>query len=129
MNVKAQLTALKKESNNLPPAARVELSCRVAKQLEKAGKYEAAYEALSDFWPDRNSAPAISELDDLQRAEVLMRIGAIAGWLGSTDQIANGQEKAKDLLTTSVEIFEQMGKSAKEAEARGDLALCYWREG
>ena len=129
MNVKAQLTALKKESNNLPLAARVELSCRVAKQLEKAGKYEAAYEALSDFWPDRNSAPAISELDDLQRAEVLMRIGAIAGWLGSTDQIANGQEKAKDLLTTSVEIFEQMGKSAKEAEARGDLALCYWREG
>src|ERR1043165_6297190 len=129
MDVKAQLTVLKKERNNLPPAARVELTCRVAKQLEKAGKYEAAYEALSDFWPDPNDSPAISELDDLQTAELLMRIGAIAGWLGSTDQIASGQEKAKDFLTTSVEIFQQMGKAAREAEARGDLALCYWREG
>jgi two-component system phosphate regulon response regulator PhoB len=129
MNFEAQLTALKTQNSSLPLTERAALTCRVAKQLEKVGKYELAYEALAEFWPDRNQIPNLSGLDDMQQAEVLLRIGAIAGWLGSTNQTAGGQEKAKDLLTTSVEIFERLRSLAKAAEARGDLALCYWREG
>jgi len=129
MNLEAQLTALKTQNRDLPLTERVNLSCRLAKQLEKAGKYELAFEALSEFWPDRSQLPNLSGLDDIQQAEVLLRIGAIAGWLGSTDQTAGGQERAKDLLTSSVEIFERVRSLAKAAEARSDLALCYWREG
>ena len=129
MNLEAQLTALKTQNRDLPLTERINLSCRLAKQLEKLGKYELAFEALSEFWPDRSQIPKLSGLDDIQQAEVLLRIGAVAGWLGSTDQTAGGQEKAKDLLTTSVEIFERVQSVAKAAEARGDLALCYWREG
>src|SRR5439155_10224567 len=38
-------------------------------------------------------------------------------------------ETAKNLITKSIEIFEELRQSASVAEARADLALCYWREG
>jgi CheY-like chemotaxis protein len=129
MSLEAQLTALKTQSRDLPLAERATLSCRLAKQLEKVGKYELAYEALSEFWPDRNESPKLGGLDDGQKAEVLLRSGAVAGWLGSTDQTAGGQEIAKDILTRSVDIFERLRKTECVSEARGDLALCYYREG
>jgi CheY-like chemotaxis protein/tetratricopeptide (TPR) repeat protein len=129
MKLEAQLTALKTQNRNLPLAERAALSCGLAKQLEKAGKYELAYEALAEFWPDRDGSPKLEGLDSLQEAEVLLRIGAVAGWLGSTDQIAGGQETAKNILTRSIEIFEHDERVDKVAEARGDLALCYYREG
>src|SRR5229473_2442957 len=129
MNLEAQLAALKTENRNLPLTERATLSCRLAKQLEKVGKYEAAYEALNEFWPDRNESPKLGGLDDGQKADVLLRIGAIAGWLGSTDQTAGGQETAKNILTRSIDIFEGLRKAERVSEARGDLALCYYREG
>src|SRR5207302_4522067 len=112
------LTALKIDNRNLPLTERATLSCRLAKQLEKAGKYELAFEALSEFWPDRNESTKLVGLDDAHKADVLLRIGAIAGWLGSTDQIAGGQETAKNILTKSIEIFEQLERADKVAEAR-----------
>jgi CheY-like chemotaxis protein/tetratricopeptide (TPR) repeat protein len=129
MNLEAELTTLKTQSRKLPFAERAALSCRLAKQLEKVGKYELAREALVEFWPDRNESPKLDGLDALLQAEVLLRIGAIAGWLGSTDQIAGGQETAKNILTISIELFEQLETPDKVSEARGDLALCYYREG
>lgn len=129
MNLEAQLTALKTQNRDLPLAERAAVSCSLAKQLEKLGKYELAYEALGEFWPDRNESPTLGGLDEIQKAELLLRIGAIAGWLGSTDQIAGGQETAKNILTRSIDIFEGLGKVERVSEARGDLALCYYREG
>ena len=70
-------------------------------------------------------------LDESTKAEVLLRIGALAGWLGGrrTDSEAS-QETAKNIITQSIEIFETLGMlTERVAEARGDLALCYWREG
>src|SRR6184192_1693824 len=118
MNLEAQLAALKTENRNLPLTERAALSCSLAKQLEKVGKYELAHETLGEFWPDRNESPKLGGLDEILRAEVLLRIGAIAGWLGSTDQTAGGQETAKNILTTSIEIFEQLKRADKVAEAR-----------
>src|SRR5712692_5116711 len=108
MNLEAQLTALKNQSADLTLAERAELSCRLAKQLEKTGEYEAACEALGEFWPERDRPPKIGGLDDPMRAEVLLRVGALAGWLGSADQTEGSQETAKDLITRSVEIFEEL---------------------
>jgi CheY-like chemotaxis protein/tetratricopeptide (TPR) repeat protein len=129
MDLEAQLTALKTQNRNLPRTERAALSCSLAKQLEKVGKYELAYEALGEFWQDRNESPKLDGLNDIQKAEVLLRIGAIAGWLGSTDQTAEGQETAKNILTRSIDILEGLRKAERVAEARGDLALCYYREG
>jgi transcriptional regulator with PAS, ATPase and Fis domain len=39
------------------------------------------------------------------------------------------QEKAKDLLSDSIALFEALPDAAKVAEAQTELAYCYWREG
>ena len=96
MNLEAQLTALKNQSRDLTLAERAELSCRLAKQLEKAGEYEAAREALSEFWPERDGPPKLDGLDEPTKAEVLLRVGALAGWLGSADQTEGSQENRKE---------------------------------
>src|SRR3989442_15049538 len=129
MNLTAELTALREETRGLTAVERASRCCDLAMQLEKAGEYEAACEALSEFWPKRDGPVNLNGLDEATRAEVLLRVGALAGWLGSTDQAAGSQETAKNLITQSIEIFERLGQTRELAEAHGDLALCYWREG
>jgi len=129
MNLEAQLTALREQQQTLPRGEQAKLACDLAKQFEKASEYEAACEALSEFWPDRNREPCLDGLDEIAAADVLLRVGSLAGWVGSTDQTTGSQERAKDFITRSVATFEKLGLDEKTAEARGDLALCYWREG
>jgi tetratricopeptide (TPR) repeat protein len=129
MNLTAQLTSLRQQTDGLNPAERAALCCEVAKQLEKVGEYDAAAEAMDEFWPNRDEEPRIDNLDTTTQATVLLRVGNLTGFLGSADQAAGRQERAKDLITRSVEMFEMDGDNARAAEARGDLALCYWREG
>jgi CheY-like chemotaxis protein len=129
MHLKAKLSALHQQRLSLTRPELAKLSCQLAKQLEKAGEYEAACEALSDFWPDSAQLPTLEGLAEATRAEVLLRVGNLAGWLGSTDQSHGSQERAKNLITQSIEGFEQLRLQEKVAEARGDLTLCYWREG
>jgi len=129
MNLTSQLTSLRNESHELSLDERAAFACRVAKQFEKVGEYEAAYEALVEFWPDRSEPPNVSELEEFRQAEVLLRIGALAGWLGGAEQTPPSQETAKNIITKSLDIFQARGLTERVAEARGDLALCYWREG
>src|SRR5438128_702583 len=129
MKLESQLAALKNQSGNLTLAERAELSCRLAKQFEKIGDYEAAYEALAEFWPDQYGPPKAEGLDLATKGDLLLRAGALAGWQGSADQTEGNQETAKDLITKSLEVFEKLEQKVKLAEAQGELALCYWREG
>jgi len=129
MKLTSQLTALREETRGLTAPERATHCCDLAKQLEKAGEYDAACEALSEFWPDRNEFLNLNDLDQATKAILFLRVGALSGWLGSTDQAAGSQERAKDLITQSIEIFEKLGQTREAAEAHGDLALCYWREG
>ncbi|HSP63924.1 MAG TPA: response regulator [Pyrinomonadaceae bacterium] len=101
----------------------------MAKKLEKAGEYEAACEAMYEFWPERHEPPRLEVLDDSTKAEVLLRAGSLAGWIGSSEQSEGSQEAAKNLLTLSLEMFEKLGQPEGAAGAHSDLALCYWREG
>ena len=129
MNLTRQKSNEAQVDHEHPLKERVELACELAKQLEKAGEYEAACEALIEVWPKPLEPPRLYGLDETTKALVLLRVGALTGWLGSADQIEDTQEAAKDLLTQSREAFHQLGKPHKEAEAHGELALCYWREG
>ena len=129
MNLQAQLTDLEERCRGVALEERAKLCCDLAKQLEKAGEYEAACEALTEFWPARHGPPKLDSLDQPTKAEVLLRVGALAGWLGSADQTEGSQETAKNQITQAIEIFDELGQSARVAEARGDIALCYWREG
>jgi CheY-like chemotaxis protein len=129
MNLTSQLTASPDKSGDLTVNERAELACSLAKQLEKAGEYEAAASTLGEFWPERNEAPIVDSLDEHTRGDVLLRVGALTGWLGSAYQAEGSQEAAKNLITRSIEIFENIEDAASTAEARSDLGLCYWREG
>jgi len=129
MDLTSQLIAPRNDTGSVHIVQRAELACRLARNLEKAGEYEAACEALGEFWPERDGPPRVENLDEGTKADVLLRAGALAGWLGAADQTQSSQETAKNLITNAIEIFEGLGQVGRAAEARGDLALCYWREG
>jgi CheY-like chemotaxis protein/tetratricopeptide (TPR) repeat protein len=129
MNLTAELTALRQQNRDLAIDDRARFSCDLAKRFEKIGEYEKAYDALIEFWPDRTEPPNLEGLSEPAKAEVLLRTGALAGWLGAADQIERSQEKAKNLITQSMELFEKLRETQRVAEARGELGLCYWREG
>jgi tetratricopeptide (TPR) repeat protein len=104
-------------------------ACEKARELERAGDYEGARTALGKLWTKVGERPAVDNLPPDTQAEVLCRVGALSGWLGSANQIAGAQEFARDLLTESITLFETLDQSDKRTEAMGDLALCYWRAG
>lgn len=108
---------------------RARLRCKLAKQLEGAGNYEAAREAMGELWPHVGERPVLEELDYQTSAEVLLRVGALTGWIGSAKQIEGAQATAKDLISESQTLFGMQGDVEKIAEAKTDLAYCHWREG
>jgi len=103
--------------------------CEKSRKLERAGDYEGARSALGKLWTRIGERPRLAELSVDTQAEVLWRVGALSGWLGSANQIPGAQEFARDLLTESIALFESLDQQDKRAEAMGDLALCYWRLG
>lgn len=103
------------------------LRCRLAKELED--NYEAAREAMGELWPRVGERPVLDGLSEATAAEVLLRIGVLTGWLGSTKQIEGAQEIAKNLITESITKFEKLKNTAKVAEAQTESGCCYWREG
>lgn len=108
---------------------RAQLRCQLAKQLEDAGNYEAAREAMGELWSHVGERPSLNDLDSVTAAEVLLRVGALTAWIGSAKQIQGLQELAKNLISESMAIFDEVGDEKKIAEAQLELAPCYWREG
>jgi tetratricopeptide (TPR) repeat protein len=108
---------------------RARLLCALAKQQEEAGDFEAAGLTLSEFWQGVGVRPRLDGLGESARAELLLRAGTLSGWIGSAHQISGAQEIAKDLITESATLFEELRLSERVPEARIDLAICYLREG
>lgn len=125
----ANAILLELENPDLSVSERALLRCRLARHQEQAGNYEAASEAMAELWQGVGARPMVEELDDETKAQVLLRVGALTGWIGSASQIEGSQEMAKDLISESARMFEELGKKNKVGEARSDLALCYWRAG
>jgi CheY-like chemotaxis protein len=114
---------------NLSQNERAYLRCELARWMEEAGDYEGAREAMGELWPEIGGRPVLEGLSERFAAEVLLRTGALTGWIGSTRQIKSLQEAAKDLLTESILLFQKLGEAERASAAQSDLAYCYWREG
>jgi CheY-like chemotaxis protein len=84
---------------------------------------------MGELWPGVGSRPVLDELDEATAAEVVLRVGVLTGWLGSTRQIEGAQETAKNLISESIERFGGVQDTDKVAEAQMELGHCYWREG
>lgn len=103
--------------------------CRAAADFERRGDYDGAINALGEYWRGVGERPALDDLGELAAAEVLLRAGAVSGWLGSARQIEGAQDAAKDLLSESISRFVELGEGAKAAEAQSELGFCYRRAG
>ncbi|MDT7808974.1 MAG: MalT-like region, partial [Acidobacteriota bacterium] len=114
---------------NLTHDERAQLRCQLAKELEDMGNYEAAREAMGELWSRVGHPPVLDGLSPTTTAMVLLRIGALTGWIGSVKQIEGSQEVAKNLLSVSINKFETLQDEKKLAEAQTELGYCYWREG
>jgi tetratricopeptide (TPR) repeat protein len=117
------------ELNHTPATTAMVARCQRAKRFEETGEFELAREALGRFWNRVGDRPRTADLPEAAKAELLLRSGTLTGWIGSAKQISGSQEIAKDLISESANIFEQLGQKEKAAEARIDLGICYWREG
>ncbi len=127
MNLAGRLSEQIANTSDLNERAR--LRCRLAKELEESGDYEGARSAMGELWQRVGERPRLDGLDDVTRADVLLRVGVLTGWIGSTKQLENAQEEAKNLITESIRLFESLGLMEKVDEAQTDLATCYWRQG
>jgi len=47
------------------------------------------------------------------KAQVLLRVGSLIGWIGSANQIEGSQEMAKDLISESARTFENLGQRTR----------------
>ena len=82
---------------NLSVGGRAELCCELAREFENRGDYVEACEVLSAFWPRIGERPRLEGLGQAIAAEVLLRAGVLTGIIGSSRQIADAQETAKNL--------------------------------
>ncbi|HZH29783.1 MAG TPA: sigma 54-interacting transcriptional regulator [Pyrinomonadaceae bacterium] len=107
----------------------VNLRCTAAKQFEEAGDYEAACAELSEWWEGVGERPRVDGLETADAAAILLRAGVLTGFIGSSRQITDAQETAKDLISESIRLYESLRETEKAAEAQTELGHCYWRAG
>jgi tetratricopeptide (TPR) repeat protein len=101
--------------------------CTRTSDLIFAGQYEAARDELGELWAGIGQRPQLNAPPHM-RAEVLLQCGTLSGWLGSAKQV-DVQEKAIDLLTEALHIFQTLNLKPKASEAQYELGMCYFRRG
>lgn len=111
------------------PESQARLRCTLAQELEKAGSYETARQALGELWRGIGVRPAVEGFEAATQAVILLRAGVLSGWLGSAHQVAGSQDAAKDLISESRSLFAALDEMGRASEAEIELAWCYWREG
>ena len=80
-------------------------------------------------WKNTKQRPDVSELNKLEQAEILLRCGSLAGYVGSCQQKKDAQELAQTLLVEASKIFLLLADYEKLAECETYSALTYWRMG
>jgi hypothetical protein len=100
-----------------------------AKQHESIGRYDDAAKILSKYWKNTNERPDTSELNKAEQAEVLLRCGSLAGYIGSCKQKKDAQEFAQTLITEASRLFWLSGDIEKIAECETSMAITYQRIG
>jgi tetratricopeptide (TPR) repeat protein len=103
--------------------------CQKALELRDSGDFDGAQEVMRPLWKGLGQRPDISDLHPSVIPEVLLCVGILTGWIGSRDEIKEADGWARDLITESITLYESAGDLKKVAEARSELAYCYWREG
>jgi tetratricopeptide (TPR) repeat protein len=124
-----KITSRKLHTAHLTANEEALVRCQSALELKDKGDYCGAQEVMRPLWSGVGARPETKGLYPSVSAEVLLCVGILTRWIGSKNQIERAQEVAKDILTESMTFYESAGDVKKVAEARVELAYCYWREG
>lgn len=124
-----QMESMELEALTATGNERAHIICARARELQDAQQFEDAKLVLAEYWPAMGERPKLDGLDTDARAELLLLTGTLTGWLGSVRQMPGAQETAKDLISESSAIFEELELTEKIAETRVELGICYWRSG
>lgn len=104
--------------------------CSLAREMIESNQLDRARSALEDWCGGIGGRPiGCDRLDEPTRAELLLRIGVLTAWVGSTGQIVGVLEKAKDLISESGRIFTDLSLTEKVAETQVELGHIYWQAG
>jgi tetratricopeptide (TPR) repeat protein len=122
-------TSPKLDTSHLTANEKAELKCRTALELKDRGEYQAARDVMFPLWKGIGTRPDTKGLDADVVPRVLLCVGILAGWLGGVSGTKDADDYARDLITESITLYEALGDSRKVAEARAELAQCYWRAG
>jgi signal transduction histidine kinase/FixJ family two-component response regulator len=106
----------------------VQVCCTIAREQLELGDFDAGCEALKKWWTI-TEWPDLSGLSTEAAAELLLTAGTLSGWVASTRQVQGGQKEAEGFLCGAIALFEQLKDKPRVAEARIELAYCYYREG
>ncbi len=120
---------LKLDLSHLPPNERARSRCEQAFQLKDKGEYDEAQNIMRPLWKRLGERPNVSGLLPSVAAEVLFCVGVLTGWIGSRNEIKEADGWARDLITEATTFYESVGDWKKIAEARTEIAYCYWRAG
>jgi tetratricopeptide (TPR) repeat protein len=117
------------DTSNLTPNMEALARCEIALQLKDGADYKGVLEIMRPLWGGVGDRPNTKELLPAVVADVLLCTGILTGWIGSIKRINKAQETAKDLITESIGYYESQSDLWKVAEARSEIAYCYWRDG
>lgn len=104
-------------------------ACVLARDAEWAGDFDGAVVLIQHYWKGVGVSPDKAGLDELRLATLMLRVGALSGWIGSELQVVGSQELAKNMLTISREMFCDLRLSHKVAEVDIEMSACYRRTG
>lgn len=124
-----KISSTKLNTAHLPANERALRLCSQALELKDRGNYDGAREVMRPIWQEFGRRPDTNGLAQDVTAEVLLCAGILTSWVGSQSQIKDANDWARDLLNESIRIYEEVGDVRKVAQARTEIAYCYWRSG
>ncbi len=99
-----------------------------ARNAELCRDTESLRNILQTIW-NVEETPSFINYDVAIKAELLRLCGVFLSFYGIARNFKNYQLRGKDLLTNAVEIFQVSNFLDKAAEAKINLAFCYWNLG
>ena len=100
-----------------------------ARGYEKIRDLESEAKILQNFWTDFEFDPEIDDLAPAIRAEIFRLCGKFLSAYGKAKGKSDYQERGKDLLFKSIELFTETGNEEKAALAKCQIALSYYYDG
>ena len=103
--------------------------CEIALEQRDNETPQGALEIMRPLWRGVGTRPDTQGLQPETAAYVFFCTGTLTGWIGSRHQVEDAQETARNLITESITFYEAHNLKREAAEARSEIAYCYWREG